>query len=406
MKIKKLTEWYPRQIREELQKSQDSINRKKWKSRAHQKYGIPYTGNKQRIAQYIFEQLPAGKRFVDLFGGGGAMTHYALLHCKDKYESFLYNDINPLVTDLFQRAIQGEFNPQKFKPAFITREEYFRRHNEDGYVAYIWSFGNNNKGYLFGESVEEFKHHAHDYIVFGDKESLKYLEEHYKDSYYWHIKELYQDDDYVLARKMYVNIILKIEAIKVCRDYGDTQVYDKFKDLSFEEFFNLSKKRIVEAINKYCPNIPKKDYKSTKDKDKLNELIQLTQLQRFEGLQQLERLERLERLQRLQQLEQLEQLQQVQQVQQVQENKLTITNMSYENYTPQPGDVVYCDIPYDSDVKYEHEFDPKKFFEWAKKQTVPIYFSYYTPGEVLWNKKHRTSNIGKADVRYETLMKL
>lgn len=34
-------------------------------------YGVPYQGNKSRIADIIVNLLPEGKRLVDLFGGGG-----------------------------------------------------------------------------------------------------------------------------------------------------------------------------------------------------------------------------------------------------------------------------------------------------------------------------------------------
>ena len=34
-------------------------------------YGVPYQGNKSRIADIIISLLPSGKRLVDLFGGGG-----------------------------------------------------------------------------------------------------------------------------------------------------------------------------------------------------------------------------------------------------------------------------------------------------------------------------------------------
>lgn len=34
-------------------------------------YGVPYQGNKSRIADRIISVLPSGKRLVDLFGGGG-----------------------------------------------------------------------------------------------------------------------------------------------------------------------------------------------------------------------------------------------------------------------------------------------------------------------------------------------
>ena len=38
-------------------------------------YGVPYQGNKSRIADRIISVLPSGNRLVDLFGGGGAITH-------------------------------------------------------------------------------------------------------------------------------------------------------------------------------------------------------------------------------------------------------------------------------------------------------------------------------------------
>lgn len=39
------------------------------------KYGLPYMGSKDKIADEFLEQLPAGKRFVDLFGGGFGNTN-------------------------------------------------------------------------------------------------------------------------------------------------------------------------------------------------------------------------------------------------------------------------------------------------------------------------------------------
>lgn len=39
-------------------------------------YGVPYQGNKSRIADIIISILPSGKRLVDLFGGG-AQSHIA-----------------------------------------------------------------------------------------------------------------------------------------------------------------------------------------------------------------------------------------------------------------------------------------------------------------------------------------
>ncbi len=54
------------------------------------RYGVGYQGSKNRIAKDIINILPSGERFVDLFGGGFAMSHCALL--SNKYNKVLYNE--------------------------------------------------------------------------------------------------------------------------------------------------------------------------------------------------------------------------------------------------------------------------------------------------------------------------
>ena len=128
-------------------------------------FGIPYMGSKSKIALDILKQLPKGKRFVDLFGGGFAMSHAALL--TNRYEKILYNDINPLVTDLVKRSVNGEFNYKIFKPKWVTRQEFDLNKDKDGYIKYCWSFGNDGRGYLYGKDIEPLKEAAHSLVVFG-----------------------------------------------------------------------------------------------------------------------------------------------------------------------------------------------------------------------------------------------
>ena len=40
-------------------------------------YGVPFKGSKNAIADWVIDQLPPGKRLVDLFAGGCAITHCA-----------------------------------------------------------------------------------------------------------------------------------------------------------------------------------------------------------------------------------------------------------------------------------------------------------------------------------------
>ena len=115
-------------------------------------YGVPYQGNKSRIADIIIHLLPEGNRLVDLFGGGGAITHCGML--SGKWNEFLYNDINPLITKLFMDAAHGKYHDEK---RVITRQDFENEKDSDGYVKYIWSFGNNGLAYLWGKDIEELK---------------------------------------------------------------------------------------------------------------------------------------------------------------------------------------------------------------------------------------------------------
>lgn len=99
------------------------------------KYGIPYMGSKSKIAESIIQQLPPGERFVDLFGGGFAMSHCAML--SGKYNSVFYNDSEPLLVDLINRAIDGYYNYNKFIPEFIDRQTFHDKKSKDGYIKYI-----------------------------------------------------------------------------------------------------------------------------------------------------------------------------------------------------------------------------------------------------------------------------
>lgn len=70
-------------------------------------YGIGYQGSKNRIANDIMSILPSGERFVDLFAGGCAMSHCAML--SGKYNRFLANDIDGRLPQMFKDAIEGKY---------------------------------------------------------------------------------------------------------------------------------------------------------------------------------------------------------------------------------------------------------------------------------------------------------
>ena len=87
--------------------------------------------------------------------GGGAITHCGML--SGKWDSFLYNDINEMVTGLFIDAVYGKYHDER---RVITREEFNDLKDTDAFVKYIWSFGNNGLAYLWAKDIEEEKQTA------------------------------------------------------------------------------------------------------------------------------------------------------------------------------------------------------------------------------------------------------
>lgn len=131
------------------------------------RYGVPYIGSKSAIAEEILSFLPPGRRFVDLFGGGFAMSHAALF-ADTKYDEVLYNDINPLMVPFLERCFHG-FYGEGFHPEWISRERFNDLKMEDAYVALCWSFANDGWTYLYGTDVEETKKQVFEYIVNGTR---------------------------------------------------------------------------------------------------------------------------------------------------------------------------------------------------------------------------------------------
>ena len=131
-------------------------------------YGMPYMGSKNKIAEWIINQLPKAKHFYDLFGGGGAISHCAVL--SRKFEVVHYNEFNPLICKAFKMAVNGEFKNEK---RWISREDFHKLKYTDPYVALCFSFGNNPfKNYAYAKDVEPCKKALHYSICFNDNSLL------------------------------------------------------------------------------------------------------------------------------------------------------------------------------------------------------------------------------------------
>lgn len=150
--------------------------------------GLPYMGSKRKYADKLIckmlEIKPNSKYFYDLFGGGGAMSFAAL----QKGMTVVYNekqiDLVNFIKFIFDcvRSPQSEYGifPEQYYQ-FITREDFMWLKHESGNYAQFaricYSFGNNQRGYMFNPELEKTKHLAHNLVVFRDLNACKQLNE-------------------------------------------------------------------------------------------------------------------------------------------------------------------------------------------------------------------------------------
>ena len=112
-------------------------------------YGVPYRGSKNRIAKDIIDILPSGHRFVDLFAGGCAITHAAIL--SGKWNMILSNDLCPLRGQtLFRLACQGEYNNEKYY-RIPTKQEFYEKRDVEPHMVSVLGLERRHK--LFGSEL-------------------------------------------------------------------------------------------------------------------------------------------------------------------------------------------------------------------------------------------------------------
>lgn len=113
------------------------------------RYGIPYNGSKNRIAKWVVDSLPASEILVDLFAGGCAVTHAAIL--SNKWQRVIANDILQ-APNVFMDATRGKFHGADM---VTTREQFFN--SNDFATRLIYSFGNNTLSYIYSRDTESAK---------------------------------------------------------------------------------------------------------------------------------------------------------------------------------------------------------------------------------------------------------
>ena len=351
------------------------------------KYGITYQGSKNAIAEKIIEFLPSGRRFVDLFGGGSAISHCAVL--SGKWQKVLYNEYNPLLVDLIKRAINGDFKNEK---RWISREDFFKLKEKDGYIKYCWSFSCAGINYLYSKEIEHWKKALHYARVLGDtslfaefgiktdgnRNDIQKNKEEYKRKYIgWYLKNVLnsQADFEKLRDNLQGKIKKQKEELRLylcdALEKSGLKKSDIDRRLNTQmsgHWFGRSQWQFPtrEFYNKMREFLPLKDY------DEVYGYAEL--LQSLESLQRLQSLQSQESLERLQSLE--------------------VKQGSYLDYVYKEGDIVYCDPPYEGTRNYDKtDFNHAEFYDWVASRPYKVYFSSYEISDKrfykVWSEKKR-----------------
>ena len=136
------------------------------------RYGIPYMGSKNKIAEWVLSFLPKAENFYDLFCGGCAITHCAIE--QRKYQNYYINDIKGEMPKGFVDCMNGKYKDDR---RWISHEDFDRQKGKgDLLVDVCFSFGNNwRKGYAYSHDIEPYKKALHYAILFDDCSLMKEL---------------------------------------------------------------------------------------------------------------------------------------------------------------------------------------------------------------------------------------
>ena len=318
-------------------------------------WGVPYKGSKSQVVDRLVEAIPykGVDNFYDLFAGGCAVTHKMLL--EGWYRHCYANDIDGRALRLFRDGMDGKY---AMETRWVSREDFSKLKDTDPYISCCWSFGNNQRDYLYSKVIEPYKKACHYAIIYGDFSLLS---------------DLYPD----------VSEVCK-EALREVTGWHERRI--KFRSAIRECLKTNSAGSFASLSTSY-------------DTDRLESLERLERLQSLERLERLQSLESLERLQSLESLERLERLQSLESLERLQ--SFQSSEVDYREVGIQPNSVIYADIPYFSTNAYgknssiTQPFNHSEFYDWCCNQEELVLISeYYMPADrftEVWNVKHKQS---------------
>lgn len=379
-------------------------------SKAPATYGVSYKGSKNKIAAEVVYNIPSAPLLIDVFAGGGAITHAALL--SHRFGSILANDYDCGALQLFYRASHGLIDFEEERKRWVSREDFKRLKDTDPIVRYHWSFSNGGSVYLYSIEKEPYKRAYHfarncndltEWNAIGlekfepTRQNIRAHAEEIKDIYirWWLKHNCYEGNIEALIANLKQDIERQSEELRqwLCEaltDAGITQaeVGRRLNTQMQGHYFGKSQwefptKEAYDQMRTFMPKLDK-EYEEVVGLYKLRK-----SLESLESLQRLQSLESLECLQRLQRLQSLQNLQNLQ--------CLTISKADYKDiFVSEPTTVIYCDPPYINTSGYEDAiresgFNHAEFYDWCEAQKGLVVLSEYTaPADrftCVWSKE-------------------
>lgn len=353
-------------------------------------YGLPYKGSKNGISKWVLDQLPDADYFVDLFCGGGAITHCAILN--NKYNHYIINDIEPGLPQLFFDAISGNISSDNFKRWYSRTE--FNENITDPFVKFCWSFNSNGMRYLYSKAREPWFEAVFAARILEDFSKFEQMGINSDGS----VNDIRQHQDEYRAKYIkwfllkYTNYsgslddcILNIEAsfenekerlrLYLCNSLkksGLTQVEvdRRLGNQMSGHYFGKSQwlfptKEHYNKMRQFMPlDLPYEE--SNGVSSLLYRLKILKDLQEFKELETLDVVKRFNRIRNMNVNKPVE---------------LTVLNKDYSTVIIPENSVIYCDVPYfNTKCDSYAGFDHLRFYDWAEKQKN-IYISEYSMPE-------------------------
>ena len=415
-------------------------------SKAPASYGVSYQGSKNKIAAEVVYNIPSAPLLIDVFAGGGAITHAALL--SHRFSSILANDYDCGALQLFYRASHGLIDFKEERKRWVSREDFKRLKDTDPIVRYNWSFSNGGRTYLYSKDKEPYKRAYHFALNCNDwtewnaiglekfeptRQSIRAHAEEIKDIYirWWLKHNCYEGEIEALIANLKQDIERQSEELRqwLCEaltDAGITQaeVGRRLNTQMHRHYFGKSQwefptKEAYDQMRTFMPKLDKEYeqvvglYKLRKSLESLENLENLHSLESLESLESLHRLERLgslvslesleslhslENLHRLGSLENLHRLESLENLHRLESlESLTISKADYKDiFVSEPTTVIYCDPPYINTSGYEDAiresgFNHAEFYDWCEAQKGLVVLSeYIAPADrftCVWSKE-------------------